>query len=351
MENKTYYKFFILFLILFVLQFIYFEMYQMHNTEKVMRNIDSISEKLDKVEHNVYSAERRSYVNIHEVPFPVIFCGDTLDGHDPIIKEKIEREFYSLLGNQGQIQLYLKRTKKYFPMIERYLRESALPEDLKYLAVHESALLPRIRSRSNAVGLWQIMRATGRFYKLKINGYIDERKDPEKATAAAMRIIRDLHKYFKRWPLALAAYNGGQGRIKRSMESQRAETFFDLSLAQETERYYFKIVATKIIISQPEKFGFKIMESDLFPAENLEALQVSINEKSMTIEKIADLCNLSIAELKNFNPFLISSYLPRGEYKLNIPPTNYISFRKNYVLYEAKKLESGYKSVEESTSE
>jgi hypothetical protein len=275
------------------------------------------------------SLNKKSFVNIQKLPVPLIFCGDTLDLDNPYIRERVEREFYSLLGDQGQLQLYVKRTERYFPMITAHLNQAGLPEDLKYLAVHESALLPKIRSRSNAVGLWQFMYATGRLYKLKINRYIDERRDPEKATKAAVRFLGDLHKQFGKWPLVLASYNGGQGRISRSIKKYNSNSFIDLSLPEETERYYFKIVATKIIVSQAEKFGFSLDRDEYFSTPEKTELEFTINENQMTLEEIAGLFDISIVALKEFNPQLRNTYLPKGTYQIKVPVESYLKYKKN----------------------
>jgi hypothetical protein len=247
---------------------------------------------------------------------------------NPYIRERVEREFYSLLGDQGQLQLYMKRTERYLPMITTYLVEAGLPEDLKYLAVHESALLPKIRSRSNAVGLWQFMYATGRLYKLKINRYIDERRDPEKATKAAARFLGDLYKQFGEWPLVLAAYNGGQGRLGRSIKKHNSKSLIDLSLPEETERYYFKIVATKIIVSRSEEFGFALERHEYFPTPEKTELEFTIHESQMTLEQIAAVFDMSIVALKEFNPQFRNTYLPTGNYKLKVPVDSYLKYKE-----------------------
>jgi hypothetical protein len=167
------------------------------------------------------------------------------------------------------------------------------------------------------------MYSTGRLYKLKINRYIDERRNPEKATAAATRFLKDLYKQFKNWPLVLAAYNGGQGRIQRNIKRQNTRSLIDLSLPQETERYYFKIVATKIILSQPEIFGFRVEESDFFSTPVTVNIDFMIQKEKMFLEEIASTFNMSIVALKETNPHLINTYLMKGRYELEIPVKNY----------------------------
>jgi hypothetical protein len=291
-----------------------------------LSQVDRLSEEVSHLEVQL----GRSFVNAQSIPDPLIFCGDTLDMDNRFVRERIEREFYSLLGDQGQLQLYIKRSQRYLPIFEKHLREAGLPDDLKYLAVHESALIPKIRSRSRAVGLWQFMYATGRLYKLRIDRYIDERRDPEKATEAAIRFLGDLYKKFKSWPLVLAGYNGGQGRIHRSVRDQKSDDLIDLSLPEETERYYFKIVATKIILSHKETYGFLFEDEDYFEPLPTIKIKFTVRKSRMTIQEMSDLFEMPLVALKDYNPHIRRSYLPAGTYSLNLP-------EENHRIYLAKK--------------
>jgi hypothetical protein len=326
MQRKNYLKIIISIIAIFLIQFVYFNYIATSNTGEIQRanaQIDSLQQTVEKLNSQLATVSQKSFVNAHQLPPTITFCGDTLDMNDQLFRERLEREFYSLLSKQGQIQLYLKRTNKYTRMIEAYLRENNLPTDLKYLAIHESALLPKIRSRSNAVGLWQFMRATGRLYGLKINRYIDERRDPEKATIAAMRFIKEMYKYYENWPLVLAAYNGGHGRVSRAVRKQNSNSFFDLSLPEETERYYFKIVATKMLLSNAEQYGFYLEEKDFFSTIPTTTIELKIKEERLTVEEISRQFSLTQAEFKYFNPKVIGSYLPRGKYEFHIPQETY----------------------------
>jgi membrane-bound lytic murein transglycosylase D len=308
--------------------------------------------RLQDMQSTLESANKQNFVNAQKIPLPLTFCGDTLDMNNPFIRERVEREFYSLLGNQGQIQLYFKRTERYLPMIEMYLEAAELPDDLKFIAVHESALLPRIKSRSNAVGLWQFMYHTGRLYKLQIDRYIDERRNPEKATQAATRFLSDLYKKFENWPLVLAAYNSGQGRIQRSLKKQSTDEFITLSLPEETERYYFKIVATKIILSDPENFGFKFSGDDYFHVPALVEIEFKIKQSQMNMEKMAEDFGLDLIEFKEFNPQIVANFLPAGLYTLRIPEDKYIAYQEKISIPPDKTSEEeANPSVEGESSE
>jgi len=317
-----------LILLLIIVTIVFYQLYYSAAESKKLSDLEveiqSLQEKINQIE----TKNKKNFVNIQKVPIPLIFCGDTLEMENNFIRERVEREFYSLLGNQGQLQLYMKRTERYLPMITAQLKEAGLPEDLQYLAVHESALLPKIRSRSNAVGLWQFMYATGRLYKLKINRYIDERRDPEKATKAAIRFLGDLYKQFGQWPIVLAAYNGGQGRVGRSIKKQNSKSLIDLSLPQETERYYFKIVATKIILSQAEEFGFSLEGDEYFQTPEKRGLEFTIHDNQMTLGQIAKVFDLTIVALKEFNPQLRNTHLPKGTYQLMVPVENYLKYKE-----------------------
>ncbi len=288
-----------------------------------------LQQEILQLKEQVKQSGKRSYVNSHQLPNPVVFCGDTLDTDKVMIRERLEREFYLLLNEQAQIQLYLKRSARYLPMIEKYLKEAQLPDDLKYIAVHESALLPHVRSRANAVGLWQFIQATGRMYDLKINSYIDERREVERATAAAMWMFRDLKNILGDWPLVLASYNAGLGRVTREMERQRTRSFFELSLPEETERYFFKIVAAKIVLSQPEEFGFYVENGDFFYNDSLENISYVVGLKRISVQELAGYFGLTPTRLKAYNPQLINSHVPTGVINLKIPRSNYLLYEQN----------------------
>ena len=331
---------FLIFLFVFIIQTIYFEYtFSVHKQQmtdleiSLIENIYNFNNRMQLLEEDILASTQRSFVNSHKIPNSIYFCEEKINLRDPFIRESVEREFYSLLNKQGQIQLYLKRLGRYGKLIENHLKQEGLPDDLKYLSVHESALLPTIRSQSRAVGLWQFMSPTAQLYGLKVNRYIDERCDPEKATPAAIRYLKDLHKRFGSWSLALAAYNGGPGRVSKSIQNQNADDFFDLSLPEETERYYFKIVAAKIILSNPEKYGFKMSKDDYYYPLLTKTIEFTIFENRKYLDEVADICNINLSTLKALNPFIKADYLPAGNYILKTYTEHFAAFQQNYNEY------------------
>lgn len=340
MKIKRYLNILLVLLFVFVVQTIYIEYSFSRQKQQIMdlqlnleENIYAFNNRMKHLENDIIQSSQKSFVSSHQIPEQIFFCGDKINIGDPFIRESVEREFYSLLSKQGQIQLYLKRIGRYGKLIENYLNKNEMPRDLKYLSIHESALLPKIRSRSRAVGLWQFMTSSAHLYGLKVNKYIDERRDPEKATRAAIRYLKDLHKRFGTWPLALAAYNGGPNRVRKSIQRQNAKDFYDLTLPEETERYYFKIIATKIILSEPEKYGFDLSKDDFYLPHPTKKVQFTIYESRKYLDEIAEICDISLATLKALNPFLRADYLPSGTYSFNTYTEQVAVFNENYNNY------------------
>jgi len=166
---------------------------------------------------------------------------------------------YFTVKDREYTRLMMRRKNLYFPLFEKYLAKYNLPDELKYLAIIESGLNPRAVSRVRAVGLWQFMSATGRYYGLNNNWYIDERMDPEKSTDAACRYLRDLHRMFNDWELALAAYNTGPGNVRRAIRrSGYKKTFWEIypKLPRETRSYVPQFVAIIYSMNHLEEHNF-----------------------------------------------------------------------------------------------
>ena len=219
--------------------------------------------------------------------------------------------------------LLLKRSNKFFPLIERVLKEEGVPTDFKYLAVIESGL-ENLRSTAGAKGFWQIMPATGREYGLEINSNVDERYHLEFSTKVAAKYLKKAKVKFGSWALAAAAYNRGINGIQRNLTAQKASNYFDLLLGQETSRYVFRIFAVKEIIENPTQYGYIFEEKDLYHhiPVRVHGLDTPINN----IARFAKKMGVNYKLLKIHNPWLIQNHLnnkSRKYYEIAIPEEGY----------------------------
>ncbi len=224
---------------------------------------------------------------------------------------------------------WLSRAPLYAPMIRKALREAGLPEDLVFKAMIESGFNPRAYSRARAVGIWQFVRGTARLYGLKKTTFIDERRDPEKSTRAAIRYIRHLYQLFGDWRLVIAAYNCGQGRLQRIIERSGTNDFWKLrGLPRETRRHVPRFMAALIISRDPEWFGFNNVvyqtpqKYDSIPLAECVSLRVAAECAGTTYER-----------MRSLNPELRSGYTPpslRGPYELRIPAGTAERFKVEY---------------------
>lgn len=252
-------------------------------------------------------------------PHSITLCNEAIPLESPIVWEKLDREFTIAAWDRPQVILWLKRAGRYFPYIEQKLAEEGLPDDLKYLAVAESALLATIRSSKGASGLWQLMARTGRHYGLRKNRLIDERLDFERATDAALIYIKHLRDTFDSWTLVLAAYNCGEYHLKREMKKQKVDDFYSLNLPSETERFIFRITAIKIIMENPQLYGYRLAKDQIYQPLNYDTVEVRVDKQSHLTD-MASALGTDYRVLKGLNPHILSHQLPTGQYALRVPP-------------------------------
>jgi len=184
---------------------------------------------------------------------PLQFCDEQVPLENQDVRERLEKELLLTLWNRPQVILWLKRSRRYLPPIEKMLRENHMPEDLKYVAIAESALRPHAGSRKGAVGFWQFMVDTGRRYGLVINARVDERRNIVCSTGAVIRYFKDLHREFGSWTLAAAAFNMGEEGLMAEILEQDTRDYYQLYLPLETQRFIFRLLSIKLIFSSPEK--------------------------------------------------------------------------------------------------
>jgi hypothetical protein len=251
---------------------------------------------------------------------PFEFAGESLPMDDFDTRERLDLELMKNTYWHSNTILFLKKANKYFPTIERILKEHGIPEDFKYVAVAESSLQNAV-SPAGARGFWQLMAPTAREYGLEISNDVDERYHLEKSTVAACKLIKSYYKRFNNWTLTAAAYNIGVNKLDRLLEEQHASSFFDLNLNQETNRYIFRLVAIKAILSDPNDFGFYLDEADMYqPLPAYRTVEVSTDVENWGA--FAAEQGTSYRMLKVYNPWLIDSDLKnsRGKtYEIRIP--------------------------------
>ncbi len=211
---------------------------------------------------------------------------------------------------RGKAEAMLGKVGLYFPIFEKYLSESRLPDELKYLAVTESALNPNAVSHSGAVGLWQFMPATGADMGLNIDGYVDERRDPYKSTKAAMTYLRRLHDKFDNWSLALAAYNSGPGRVSGAMKRARSTNFWKIHrfLPKETRNYVPAFIAACYIVTH---FDFHKLKPEYLSNDILKSEYTKVYEP-MTFAEISGATGVPEYIIETLNPSYMQRFIPKS---------------------------------------
>ncbi len=248
--------------------------------------------------------ERISRVqNVHavEVPKTLSFSGEQVPLHDIDVYERLDRELVVNSFRHSNTFLVIKRAAKYFPIIEPILKRNGIPEDFKYLAVIESDLTHAV-SPAGARGIWQIMKGTAKELGLEVNSNVDERYHIEKATQAACEYLIESKAKLGSWTLAAAAYNAGRHGIRRRLEEQKVDNYYDMLLGEETGRYVFRILALKQIMSKPNDFGFHIKNDQKYKMPEFYNFQ--IDTAITDLVGFTNRFGCTYKELKKYNPWL-----------------------------------------------
>lgn len=248
-----------------------------------------------------------------ELPENLNLAGERVPIERQHIRERMDRELLVNTYWQSNGLLLLKRANKYFPILEPLLKEYGLPDDFKYLAVAESALIDETSS-VGAAGMWHFMKNTGKEYGLEINQNVDERYHIEKSTKVAAQYLIKAKERFGSWTLAAAAYNAGNYGVSRRLEAQGVTSYYDAFLPNETERYVLRIIALKEVLSNPRKYGFKFEEKDLYTMEKTRTIKV--DSAITNIALFAKNFGLNYKELKLHNPWLRQNKLNNRSQKV-----------------------------------
>ncbi len=266
------------------------------------------------------TSELRQHISSFDLNKTFTLAGEPIPAGNADALERLERELIVNTYYHSASLLNLKMAYRYFPVIEEILKEYGVPDDFKYLAVAESNLRMAV-SPSGAKGLWQFMKPAGIAQGLEINSEVDERYHVEKSTEAACQYILYLKERFGSWTLAAAAYNMGETRLNQEINVQKAKSYYELNLNQETSRYVFRIIAIKEIMEHPEKFGYYVQKEEGYrPLSDYKIIVVDT-----AVPSLADLAienGTDYRQLKVYNPWLIESSLSnrsKKSYEIRIP--------------------------------
>jgi peptidoglycan lytic transglycosylase D len=235
---------------------------------------------------------------------------------NPSVEQNI-RYFQTVIPDR--FQEWLDRFNKYKPVVEQFFAELGLPQELVYLSVIESGFNPRAYSRARAAGPWQFMKGTGKSYGLRVNWYLDERRDPIKSSVAAAQHLRDLYDRFGSWPLALAAYNAGAGKISRAIQKSGTRDYWKIRrtryIRRETRDYVPKFMAATIIASNPTLFGFRAGTAEVHQYDEV------LMHDTIHLRTVATKTGLDFEDLRRLNPELRRSITPpeKEGYFLKVP--------------------------------
>lgn len=254
-----------------------------------------------------------------KLPGSVTFAGEKMPLDNFDTKESLERELLTSAYRHSSTILIIKRANRYLPVIETILEKNGIPDDFKYLIAAESEYTNMV-SPAGATGFWQIMTETGKEEGMEINTEIDERYSIEKSTQFACDYFKKSYEKYGNWTLTAASYNGGRAALDEQIEIQHQNNYYDLLLADETARYIFRVVAYKLIINDPESYGFRISRDDLYP--ELKYYEVKVDTAVTSFSDFAEHFGTNYKLLKFLNPWLRKPYLtakPGKVYLIKIP--------------------------------
>ncbi len=270
-----------------------------------------------------------SMITLINTTGPLDFCGEPVPLDNPEVRERLEKEFLFALWNRPQVILWMKRSGRYMPYIEEMLKQNNMPMDLKYMAIIESSLTSHLISSKGARGSWQFMEATGKKYGLKIDSDVDERRNFFSSTRAAINYLKKLHEKFGSWTLAAAAYNMGEEGLKTEMLLQNTNNYYYLYLPMETQQYILRAISAKEILSNPERYGFKLSKEDIYPPLQFDRVELVCDQET-PIYLVAQAAGTYFKVIKDLNPEIRRHYLAKGKYDIMVPRGAALGFQARY---------------------
>jgi membrane-bound lytic murein transglycosylase D len=248
------------------------------------------------------------------------FAGEEIPAENFDARERLDRELAVNTYLEAATLLNIKMANRFFPVIEPILAKNNIPDDFKYLCVAESNLR-MATSSAGAKGMWQFIDSSGKQNGLEINSEVDERYNVEKSTEAACKFLQYLKDRFGNWTLAAAAYNIGPALLSKRLAEQQVDNYYDLNLNEETSRYLFRIIAIKEIMKDPERYGFYLDSTQLYP-EMSDYYTIPVDGPVPSLTSLAKQHGTTYRMLRLYNPWLISNSLTNKygkRYEVKIP--------------------------------
>ena len=278
------------------------------------------------------------------IPEVVEFAGEPLPVHLFDVRESLERELIVNMNFHSSTLQYLKRVTRYFPVIEPILAANGIPDDFKYLSLIESDFMNKV-SPKEATGFWQFLKGTAVDYGLVVNNEVDERYDVEKSTIAACRYLNDAYRIFGNWTMTAASYNMGKAGLSAQVKRQQCNYYYDLLLNEETQRYIYRIAAVKLILNDPQQYGFRVPEDERY--RPIPYTEVEVKTAVTDWADFAFKHQTNYKMLKYLNPWLRDNKLTnaaRKTYIVKIPAEGFRGDTQHHLdAKEAEKIEEAGK--------
>jgi hypothetical protein len=263
---------------------------------------------------------------IPELPAALNFAGEEVPLQYFDVRESMEREIAVNAFWHSQTLMLIRLANRYFPIIEPILRERNIPSDFKYLCVAESGL-QHVVSPAKAAGLWQFIPSTAKEFGLEVGDEVDERYNIELATRAACAFLQKAYDLYGSWAMAAAAYNMGTTGLTAQVAAQKTSIYYDLRLNRETSRYLFRILALKLILTNPAKYGFDVPKEQLYPPFRYK--EVMVNMPVASWADFAAQYGTNYKMLKLLNPWLREPFLTNKNQKTYYIKIMDADFREN----------------------
>ncbi len=292
----------------------------------ILDRLSALENKIDRLEDEL--RQRPKDAVDYPLPMSMSFCGEAVDLSRAEVRERVWHELMLVLRDRAQVSMWRARQEKVFPRMREAAKSAKACTDLLYVAVTESGLRAAVTSRASAKGWWQFMRPTARQFGLRTFESWDDRADLDKSTRAGLEYLEALNVQFDSYLLAMAAYNTGPGRLRRSIDSQGVSDYWLLDLYTEAERYVPRTLAIKLVLDEPEKFGF-FGEPTRFKQTKKGYVRLLVPKGiDLSVVALSRGVSVPVRLLRSLNPELGAQHLPRGErFTLTVPAGKEKHFR------------------------